>query len=222
MVTDGRHNVESVDIGQSLSALMDGELEGEHAGREIARLKADVPAREFWDNSHLIGDAMRGGALSAASVSTFGRRFSELLAQEPTVLAPVTNLANVGSVRDISADFSSSAPRVTPRKWQTYAMSAAASVAAVAVVGWAALNMLQPDTPATPAGATGGLATAPVAVQPQPEAIPPAATALQAQPAALAAAEPVQEYLWAHQGVSPTTAIQGVTPYVRTVSSTGE
>jgi sigma-E factor negative regulatory protein RseA len=214
MVTEGEQNVAGVDSQQNLSALMDGELDGERAGREIFRLKTDAPARQAWDAYHLIGDAMRGNARSPTSVSTFGLRFSELLAQEPTVLAPVTNLAKVGRGHDIGAPV----PRV-PRKLQSYALSAAASVAAVAVVGWAALNLLQQDAPVIPAG---GLATAPAAIQPPRSApMPPLAAAPQVQ-AVPAAAEPVHEYLLAHQGISPTTAIQGVAPYVRTISSTGE
>jgi sigma-E factor negative regulatory protein RseA len=118
------------------------------------------------------------------------------------------------------------------RKFQTYALSAAASVAAVAVVGWVTLTTVIPNTAITantPATLTQGIAPQPA---PQLAAAPGAATqqaaALPApvpKPAvqtAAAPAEPMQEYLLAHQGISPTTAFQGVTPYIRTVSSSDE
>lgn len=184
---------------QSVSTLMDGELNVDEAAREIARLKSDASARDQWDTYHLIGDAMRG---STGGSAAFAARFSERLALEPTVLAP--------------------RPRLT-RKMQTYALSAAASVAAVAVVGWMTLSVIKPAVP------DGTLAKAPTVEAPSKLATlqPPATAAIvpvakDLSAADEAAAEPVQEYLLAHQGISPTTAIQGVTPYIRTVSSTGE
>ena len=192
---------------QSVSTLMDGELEGDEAAREIARLKvssADAPGREreTWDAYHLIGDVMRDGAAGVPLLSAgFSTRFCERLAQEPTVLAPRAMRV----------------PRVA-RKVQAYALSAAASVAAVAVVAWMALgtpgtpSLLKPDTPAV-------LAQAPLTPRTQPlvAVLPP-----QFAKAHDAASKHMHEYLLAHQGISPTTAIQGVAPYIRTVSTTGE
>ena len=195
---------------ENVSTLMDGELDIDAAGREIARLKMDTSSRVSWDTYHLIGDALRG---AAAGAPTFGLRFSDRLAQEPTVLAPQPSVLGAAPVA-----------RPFARKFRTYALSAAASVAAVAVVGWVALNTVNPFKPDAPAS---GLAAAPVA-QPQAVAqavVAPPSAPLAVAPQAVAAAatvEPVQEYLLAHQGISPTTAFQGVTPYIRTVSSTGE
>jgi len=192
--------------GQGVSTLMDGELDVDAAAREIARLKSDGALREHWDTYHLIGDAIRGSD-AASGAHGFTQRFSERLALEPTVLAP--------------------APSRVTRKVQTYALSAAASVAAVVVVGWAALNMLKPAVPggelaaAPPAATTLAAAPSkPASVGPVASVAPPPET-VAVLPVA-APAEHVQEYLLAHQGISPTTAIQGVTPYIRTVSGTGE
>ncbi|HTE15210.1 MAG TPA: sigma-E factor negative regulatory protein [Burkholderiales bacterium] len=183
---------------QNVSTLMDGELNVDEAKREVARLKADLTLRDTWDTYHLIGDAMRGSAIGAPG---FTARLSERLGAEPTVLAPHA------SVTSRSA-----------RKIQTYALSAAASVAAVAVVGWVALTTtaVQPNAPG------GALAKAPATQsQPQVAVLPPNVTVPQPDVPQVAAApaERMQEYLLAHQGISPTTAIQGVTPYIRTVSS---
>ncbi len=197
---------------ERVSTLMDGEYNVDEAAREIARLTGDSTAaslRDTWATYHLIGDTMRGSL--APSASAFGARFNERLAQEPTVLAPHTRSRNTAG-----------------RKFQTYALSAAASVAAVAVVGWAALSMNKQDLP------VGQIATAPTSqTQTRVAGLQPSATVVQTEPLAAApqpaniavapvAPEQFQEYLLAHQGISPTTAIQGVTPYIRTVSSTGE
>ncbi len=199
---------------ESVSTLMDGELDADDAAREIARFKQDAARRDAWGTYHAIGDALRGDHAGTNLSSDFSKRFSERLAQEPTVLAP--------RVR-------------APRTLQTWALSAAASVAAVAAVGWVSMSMLNPD------GTTGTIAKLPAATQapatvatlapdaPQaPGATIATAPVAPLQPAGPALVEPlatapehVQEYLLAHQGVSPSTAMQGVTPYIRTVSSVG-
>ena len=167
---------------EGLSALMDGELEPEEAGRQLSRLKQDAALQEIWDAYHVVGDAMRGAAPLAAGFST---RFSERLAAEPTVLAPQRRAA-----RRIPTGLS-------------YALSAAASLSAVAAVAWVALSGGMPATPE------------------QQARLAPASAAA---PAVATAAAPVEalahDYLLAHQGVSPSTALQGVAPYVRTVTMT--
>jgi len=107
----------------------------------------------------------------------FTARFSERLAAEATVLAP------------------SSLPGRTPV--QRFALAAAASVAAVALVGW-------------------------LAFAPQPEAPQPIAQAPAPAPVVQAVNVPLpsaaNDYLLAHQGFSPRVSLQGMAPYVRTVS----
>ena len=178
---------------ESVSALMDGEVDSGEAAREIARVKQDAARRDAWDTYHAIGDALRGEHALPADLSPgFSRRLSERLASEPTVMAPRLRL---------------------PKTIQTFALSAAASVAAVAVVGWVALNTLYPAVaPTTLAQAPAASATKAAAVALQSPQIEPVAVA----------SEHVQQYLLAHQGISPSTAIQGVTPYIRTVSNVGD
>jgi sigma-E factor negative regulatory protein RseA len=77
-----------------------------------------------------------------------------------------------------------------------WALSAAASLAAIALVGWVAFAP----------GDQPQLATVPppvLAVQETPQVAPPAAA---------------NDYLLAHQGYSPRNSLQGAAPYVRTVS----
>lgn len=87
--------------------------------------------------------------------------------------------------------------RIQPRRIRRIALSVAASVGGVSLVAWLALvnNPFQPQQ---------NLAL----VQ------PPA----QAQLAAAPADGAVNDYLMAHQQFSPSTAMQGVASYVRTVS----
>ncbi len=100
------------------------------------------------------------------------------------------------------------APRVTWRKTLNYALAAAASLAAVGVVVTLVLsdNPLKPQTPIAAVSAPVALARA----NPQ------------ARPLPAANQGKVNEYLMAHQEFSPSTAFQGVAPYVRTVSETHE
>lgn len=158
---------------EKLSALMDGELDDKSAAEVIQAFGADHEAVRTWRTYQVISDAMRESRLLSAD---FAARLSTRLAAERTVLAP----------RALQAE---------SRKW--FALSAAASVAAVALVGWLALAP-QPQTTPAPT---------PVAqVQPgsKPNIVPLPSTA--------------NDYLLAHQGFSPRIYLQGMAPYARTVA----
>jgi sigma-E factor negative regulatory protein RseA len=163
-----------------ISALMDGELDARQAHEQFVRLKQDGELVDTWSTFHVIGDSLRGDpALSPG----FSRKMTKRLAAEPTVLAP---------------------QRSTVKRVTTYALSAAASVAAVALVGWVAF-VSHPIAPQQE------LAKAPVI--PAPAAVP------STQLASVPSDGKMNEYLIAHQEFSPSTSIQGVAPYIRTVSS---
>jgi sigma-E factor negative regulatory protein RseA len=161
-----------------ISALMDGALDDKSATELISNLARDGEGAETWRTYHLIGDAMRG---TAPLAEDFAARVAWKLADEPTVLAP-------------------RAPQPEPRRW--YALSAAASLAAVGLVGWVAFGPQQQIAPSP----------APVA-QTQPVETKPAIVPM---PAA------ANDYLLAHQGFSPRNSLQGMAPYVRTVSEQQE
>jgi sigma-E factor negative regulatory protein RseA len=167
-----------------ISSLMDGEFDAHQAEQQLACLTNDAHARECWDTFHLIGDAMRGEYVVS-------KRFTGLLharlAQEPTVLAPRRSHA-----KHVAA----------------YAWSAAASVSAVALVGWIAFY--------SPLAPQSQVATGPLPVQ----SIPAVPAALPEQLASEPSDGKMNEYLIAHQEFSPSTAIQGLAPYIRGVSAT--
>jgi sigma-E factor negative regulatory protein RseA len=99
------------------------------------------------------------------------------------------------------------APRMIWRKPATLALSAAASLAAVTVV----LMLVFTDNPLQP--------QAQIAAVPKSEA---AQVVMLPQPVSAANQARVNEYLMAHQEYSPSTTLQGVAPYVRTVSAIHE
>jgi sigma-E factor negative regulatory protein RseA len=160
-------------MNEKISALMDGELEGRAADEALELLRRDGSAADTWRLYHLVSDAMHEQPLLSDG---FTRRVSARLAGEPTVLAP-------GRL-----------PGRTPA--QRFAYAAAASVAAVGLVGWLAFT---PERPAE----------APLA-KAEPAA-PPAVRAMLLPEAA-------NDYLLAHQGFSPRVSLQGMAPYVRTVA----
>jgi sigma-E factor negative regulatory protein RseA len=163
-----------------ISALMDGELDAHQTTQQYSRIGRDADARASWDTFHLIGDALRGERIVSGNIAA---RLSERLAGEPTVLAP----------------------RARPSKRMTaYALSAAASFSAVALVSWVAFNTTSApqSEPMAPSLATPVVPTSTV------------------QLASVPSEGKMNEYLMAHQEFSPSTAIQGLAPYIRTVSAT--
>lgn len=159
-----------------ISALMDGELDARERHEPLAALGGDREAQETWRTYHLISDALRGTALLSADCAA---RVSQRLAEEPALLGPLPS-----DVRP-------------PERSRWFVPSAlAASVAAVAFVGWVALSPQQGAVP---------IATAPQAAPAK-------------EPARLPLTSAEQDYLIAHQAYSPRNSLQGMAPYVRTVA----
>jgi sigma-E factor negative regulatory protein RseA len=156
-----------------ISQLMDGELDDRSAADTIQACAQGGEALDAWRDYHLIGDAMRDSRVLSAG---FSAHVMQRLAAEPTVLAPRR-------------------ARTESRAW--FALSAAASFAAVALVGWLAF--------AAQPGVAPQLAQAPKPVVAE-------------APAAAMAPSAANEYLLAHQGFSPRVSFQGMAPYVRSVS----
>jgi len=119
-------------------------------------------------------------------------RIMRELSDEPTVLAP-------GAMR-------------TTRRWPRTLMPIAASVFGIAAVALVAQSLRQPEEAVTVAQAP----RAPV----ETVAVLPAATPVPAEVQRLRD-QSIQAYLVAHQGFSPSSGMQGVAPYVRTVSEQG-
>jgi len=169
---------------QKISELADGELDGHEAAGAYAALKSGGEALEAWRRYHLISDAMRDTRLLSDG---FAQRVAARLAEEPTVLAPAARPAPARSL-----------------PW--YATRVAAGLAAVAFVGFSAMNLFDQ-----------GPGQAPLAQQAKPAAAAPVAASV---PVVVPASESARDYMQAHQGYSPRNALQGYvdTRQVQTVS----
>jgi sigma-E factor negative regulatory protein RseA len=185
---------------ERLSAFMDGELDDHEVGAELARMKNDPARQTSWGAYHLIGDCLRG---QGASADEFTARVCARLEDEPTVLAP--------------------------RKWahrptRRIALPLAASLCGAAVVAWLALSN-NPIVSPQGEGALPPMAEAtPQVVEATPQVVEATPQMVEATPQMVEYADAsdtdsMSDYLMAHQQFSPSTAMQGVVPYVRTVST---
>ena len=165
---------------ERISVFMDGESRQTETHQAMLHLKQSDECCESWATFHLIGDMMRGDPVLRGDFMT---RFSALMKDEPTQLAP----------------------RVTWRKVKQHAFAVAASFCGIAVV----LTIVFTDNALSPQVQTA--VTAKTAESKVARADPPA------RPVAASQGK-INEYLMAHQEFSPSTAFQGVAPYVRTVS----
>ncbi len=164
-----------------MSAFMDGESGSFEARQMLNDLKQSDDSRLAWEAYHLAGDVLRGEPPIAGD---FMARFRERMDQEPIVIAPHFARRNIYNI----------------------ALSAAASLAAVAVV----LAVVFTDNPLTGQGG----ARFSVAQSPAPQQDSAFSATVTA-----ANQSRVNEYLMAHQEFSPSTVLQGVAPYVRTISA---
>ncbi len=155
---------------QEISALMDGEMFEDQAEVFFNRLKRHPEARQDWADYHLIGDALRQPDHVCKS---FGRSFHERLQAEPTVFAPHSR---------------------TSQRVRNFALSAAASVMALALVAWMSLQVGNEPAPQ--------IATSQVQ---QDNAIRPASAQ-------------ADDYLMAHQEFSPSADVHGAASYIHAVA----
>lgn len=158
---------------QHISALMDGELFDEEAEAVFDKLRRNPEAQGDWMIYHLIGDALRQPDHVHGDISASLR---ERLQTEPTVIAP---RARAGQ----------------RARW--FAVSAAASVMALAVVAWLGAKV----APST--------ASPQLAVAPQPASVRPASLTTQGS---------LNDYVMAHQEFSPSANVQGAASYMHAVA----
>jgi sigma-E factor negative regulatory protein RseA len=157
---------------QNISALMDGELFDDEAEALLDKIKRNPDVHAEWHLYHLVGDALRQPGHLHANISATMR---ERLRDEPTVLAPRSR---------------------TRQNARWFALSAAASVMAMALVAWMSVQIGSEPAPQ-------------MAMQQQPDALRPASFPV--KPA-------MNDYLMAHQEFSPSTDVQGAASYIRTVA----
>ncbi len=158
---------------QHISALMDGELFDEEAEAVFDKLKRNPEGQSEWMLYHLIGDALRQPDHVHADISAALR---DKLQAEPTVLAP---------------------RRRAEQRARWFAVSAAASVMALAVVAWLSAKVAPPAS------------SQQVAVAAQPGNV---------HPASMPVKRSMNDYLMAHQEFSPANNVQGAASYIHAVA----
>jgi sigma-E factor negative regulatory protein RseA len=160
-------------MNERISRLVDGEIDAAELDSVCAMLKGDA-AMVTWSCYHTIGDALRGETPVTRGV---GMEVSRQLVAEPTVLAPRMSAVS---------------------RTASWAWAAAASVAAVTVVGWTAYSLNDATPAAFPKAREAGTMRA---AQARQITVP-------------------ADYLLAHQEYAPANALQSVGPYLRDVAAT--
>lgn len=152
---------------ETLSALFDGELQGDAARFAIKRLGHDPQWQQAFGNWQLLGDALRGQA-SAAAPADFAARVAAAVSAEPVrVAAPAAGVITAPATSVPSAS-------VARRKW----IGGAALAASVAMVAMFVARPFSQDSTTTPGAAT--LAPTELATTSK---LPPASVPAEAPPA---------------------------------------
>lgn len=137
------------DNKQLVSALADGQLEGEALAQGLRALAEDPQAREAWQAYHLIGDVLRQpGLADTTPTPQFMARLSQRLAQEPSPQA----VPRPSAVATVAVTGTTPAANDGVFRWKLVA--GFASLAAVAAVGWNLAAPLLPSAQPQLAGAT--------------------------------------------------------------------
>lgn len=139
--------MDRIEMREMMSALADGQLDGDAFARGMAVAAADPEAMATWHSYHVIGDVLRSADLARSTpADEFMSRLREQLRQEPVAPAlAATALTTV--VPPVAA-----AANDTSFRWKVAA--GVASVAAVAAIGWTVWS-------GSPAGAGPQLAGVP-------------------------------------------------------------
>jgi len=163
-------------MNENISRLMDGEIDDAELQSILAGLKKPE-ALAAWACYHAIGDTLRRDVTARAFACGVSPAFAARLAAEPTVLAP---------------------RRTMVEKTTNWAWAAAATAAAVGIVGWTAMSLVD-DTPAAVAKAreAGGVRASMVR---QASTVP-------------------SDLVVAHQEYSPAMQVAG--PYLRAAAVQG-
>ncbi len=123
---------DDVMMREQLSALADGQLQGEDFARAVAFACTDA-GREQWRMHHLVGDVLRSAELAAPCRPVLLDRLRERLAQEPLPQALAAGeLTQVAPPSPALAD----AKVANAGVFQWKMVAGLASMAAVAAIGW--------------------------------------------------------------------------------------
>ena len=136
-----------------ISALADGQLQGEALARGLELALSDSVARQAWHSYHLIGDVLRSGQIAAGSAPTaFLERLQGQLRSEQRQLQVAAVAAESPPVRALA----SQRPAANDDIFRWKLVAGLASVAAVAAIAWTVIGGGGKPEQAQLAGAQSG------------------------------------------------------------------
>ncbi|WP_462387502.1 sigma-E factor negative regulatory protein [Acidovorax sp. Q11] len=192
---------QGVDHRERLSALADGQLQGDELSAAFAYAAEDEDGAKTWQLYHLVGDVLRSADLAQPANPAFMARLREQLAQEalperPHAPVPVT----------VVAAGLPEAANASVFRWKMVA--GFASLAAVAAIGWTSLASLQ--------GAGAGAQLAAVPERSSPAPVAPVVAVADADGQQVMLRDPrLDELLAAHKQFGSTSALQMPAGFLR-------
>jgi sigma-E factor negative regulatory protein RseA len=186
--------MDRMDDQELISALADGQLQGEAFALGVQAATADARGREAWCAYHLVGEVLRSGQVNPCSApDAFLARLQQRLQQETPALASLPR-AQPAVVEH----------RPAANDWQWKLAAGLASVAAVAAVGW---NFWGGAGGAAPSQAELAAATPAASALVQASAVDPA-------PARVARDARLDRLLAAHRQMGSATALGSSSGYL--------
>lgn len=185
--------------GETLSRLIDGELDPAACAKLLGRLGADHVARREWLLLHVAGDALRSSDVACLQSDRFLLRMGAALAAEPPIVAPRAGRDRARLVRRV----------VLPGA----AVAAAAVMLAVIVVPQ--LRGDAPGTMQTAAAPAAQNASASAQAAPAAARVPVAATPVPASPNEIRRLAELEAYLAAHRELAGGSMMPRTAPYLR-------
>lgn len=192
---------QGVDHRERLSALADGQLQGDELSAAFAYAAEAEDGAKTWQLYHLVGDVLRSADLAQPANPAFMARLREQLAQEalperPHAPVPVT----------VVAAGLPEAANASVFRWKMVA--GFASLAAVAAIGWTSLTSLQ--------GAGAGAQLAAVPERSSPAPVAPVVAVADADGQQVMLRDPrLDELLAAHKQFGSTSALQMPAGFLR-------
>ncbi|MDB5872726.1 MAG: Sigma-E factor negative regulatory protein-like protein [Ramlibacter sp.] len=183
-----------------ISALADGQLQGEAFARGVELAASDLSARQTWHTYHLIGDVLRSGEHAAGTVPTaFLSRLQVRLQAEQRFSAVAADGAILAAARRAE---SPAAANDASFRWKLVA--GFASVAAIAAMGWTVV---------------GGLAAKPE--QGQLAAVPGSTVLAESERGVMIRDARLDEFLAAHRQLGGASALQMPAGFLRNATFEG-
>lgn len=202
--------------GELISALLDGEVSAVELGRAVDAAGDSSQGLAVWHSYHVVGETLRGQAPSVRNADAlFLTRLRGRLAEEAVALAPrPVPSAAAGPVMPLAG---TEGANDAVMRWKF--LAGAASLAAVAVMGWHVASLQTPSEI---------LAAAPVQGDPSSAVTAPGAVAVSASGAAPAPVPQVMlrdarldALLAAHKQFGGTSALQMPAGFLRNATFDG-